>query len=92
LAVYGMTAALVRRQNFRLGRAAGVAAAGLVLLTGFGVVWSQAQTVTQTMLELAAGGVVLFAGLWWLEGLGPGLVQTRGPTMEVAGGAPGRND
>jgi hypothetical protein len=75
LAVFGMTAALVRRQNVLAGRIAAVLAGLLVALIAFGVVWTRGQTLTETMLELAAGGVVLFAGLWWLEGFGTGLIK-----------------
>jgi len=75
LAVFGMAAALLRRQSSRAGRLASLVAALLVLLIGFGVIWARKQTATETMLEFAAGGLVLFAGLWWLEGYGPGLLQ-----------------
>jgi hypothetical protein len=27
----------------------------------------------ETLVEFAAGAVIVFAGLWWLEGHGPGL-------------------
>jgi membrane protein DedA with SNARE-associated domain len=83
-AVFGMTAALLRRQNIRAGRLAGMVAFLLVLLIGFGVVWMQEQTFTETMLEFAAGGLVLFAGLWWLEGFGPGLIPTSDTARNAA--------
>jgi membrane-associated protein len=73
LAVLGMTAHVLARQGegwASLGRAIAVA---LILLAGFGVAWNRAQTLTEVLLEYAAGGVVLFAGVWWLEGFGPGL-------------------
>lgn len=75
LAVLGMAALLVCRQDRRLGRGAQALAALLTLLAGFSVIWTGAQTFTETMLEYAAASVVLFAGLWWLEGYGRGLME-----------------
>jgi hypothetical protein len=72
----------VTRQNRGLGRLITVLVAVLILGTGFGVVWTREQMLTEVLLEYAAGGLVLFAGLWWLEGYGPGLV---GPDGAVAG-------
>jgi membrane protein DedA with SNARE-associated domain len=76
--VLGMIANLVTRQNRVLGRWISVLAAVLILGTGFGVVWTREQMLTEVLLEYAAGGLVLFAGLWWLEGYGPGLVRGMG--------------
>jgi hypothetical protein len=56
-------------------------AAALVILVGFSVVWTQAQQFTETLLEFAAGALIVFAGLWWLEGHGPALISP--PTGEV---------
>jgi membrane-associated protein len=72
-AVYGMMAYLLRRQSRASGVGAGVAAVLLIAWAGFSVVWNGEQLLTETLLELAAGGLVVFAGAWWLEGLGPGL-------------------
>lgn len=82
LAVYGMAAALISRQYPAWGRGAAVLAVGLTLFAGFGVVWTIEQTFTETVLELAAGALVLYAGLWWLE-LGPGLGPMRANGMEA---------
>jgi membrane-associated protein len=79
LAVLGMSAYLLGRQWPEHSRWIKGLAAVLVLLAAFGVVWSGTQTFTETLLELAAGGLVLFAGLWWLEGFGRGLVEPAGP-------------
>jgi hypothetical protein len=87
-AVFAMTAALVRRQSRLYGRVAEGVAALLVILSGLGVIWSRTQTLTETMLEFAAGGLVLFAGLWWLEGYGPGLVQAANVTADGPREAP----
>jgi membrane-associated protein len=76
-AVLGMSAALLSRQNRVWGRVAIPLAAVLVLLVGFSVVWTREQLVTETLLEFAAGAVIVFAGLWWLEGYGPGLLPPR---------------
>jgi len=73
MAVYGMAAALVRLQNRKAGLFVGFMAMLLILLAGFSVVWLQEQEFTEALLEYAAGGVILFSGLWWLEGFGPGL-------------------
>jgi membrane protein DedA with SNARE-associated domain len=73
VAVDGTMAVLIARQNRFWGSVAAVAAVVLVLAGGFGVVWHQRQEFTEVLLEYAAGAVILFAGLWWIEGLWPGL-------------------
>jgi membrane-associated protein len=75
VAVFGTLGQLIRRQNASLGRTLQAVAVVLIVLAGFGVLWVGGQSLTETMLEYAAGAVVLFAGLWWLEGYGPGLVE-----------------
>jgi membrane protein DedA with SNARE-associated domain len=70
LAVYGMAAALVRRHDGRRSRVAAVVAAVLIVITGVAVVWTREQSLSETLLESAAGAIVLFGGIWWLEGLG----------------------
>jgi hypothetical protein len=84
LAVLGMTAHMLVRQGNARASILRVVAVVLILLTGFGVVWSRAQTLTEVLLEYAAGGVVLFAGIWWLEGFGPGLVRSPAPGLVMA--------
>jgi membrane-associated phospholipid phosphatase len=42
----------------------------LILLVGFSAVWTRLHTLSQVLLEYAAGGLILFGGLWWLEGHG----------------------
>jgi len=73
LAVYGMMHALLRLHKPWPRLLTGLSAIVLILLPGFGVVWSRSQAFTETILEYAAGGVILFVGIWWLEGFGPGL-------------------
>jgi membrane protein DedA with SNARE-associated domain len=68
LAAFGMAAYLLGRQNRLWGIVARSLAAALILVIGFCAVWIQVQTVTQVLLEYAAGGLILFGGLWWLEG------------------------
>jgi membrane-associated protein len=77
-AVIGMAVQVLARQDPRWGRAAQVLAALLILLAGFGVVWSNRQVLSEALVGYAAGGLILFAGLWWLEGYGPGLVSPPG--------------
>jgi hypothetical protein len=69
-AVYGMMAHILARQVPAWGRTVGVLAVALVLLVGFSVVWSQEQSLTEVLVEFVAGSLVLFIGLWWLEGYG----------------------
>jgi membrane-associated protein len=67
-AVFGMASHLLGRFT-RLGRnKARILAALFILLAGLSALWTQLQTLTQVLLEYAAGGLVLFGGLWWLEG------------------------
>jgi hypothetical protein len=73
-AVFGMSAIVLSRQSRPWGRVAVIVAAVLVLLVGFSVVWTETQQFTETLLEFAAGALIVFAGLWWLEGHGPGLL------------------
>jgi membrane protein DedA with SNARE-associated domain len=70
VAVYGMSAVLLRRVDTHAGRIGRVIAVVLIVLTAVGVVWSREQVLTETLLECAAGAVVLFAGIWKLEGYG----------------------
>jgi membrane protein DedA with SNARE-associated domain len=77
-AVLGTSAKLLARQNRLWGRVAVVLATLLILLVGFSVVWAQEQQFTETLLEFAAGAVIMFAGLWWLEGYGQGLLPHPG--------------
>jgi hypothetical protein len=67
VAVYGMTAHLLARQDRRWGRAATVVVAAVVFLTGLGMVWSGEQGLLEVLLESLAGGLVLVAGVWWLQ-------------------------
>lgn len=55
----------------------------VIVWIGFGVVWLREQLLTEVLLEYAAGGLILFAGLWWLEGYGPGPAGSRVPTQPV---------
>ena len=67
-----MMAQVLARQAPAWGRTVGVLAVALVLLVGFSVVWSQEQSLTEVLVEYVAGSLVLFIGLWWLEGYGLG--------------------
>jgi hypothetical protein len=77
-AVLGTSAKVLARQNRLWGRVAVVLATILILLVGFSVVWAQEQQFTETLLEFAAGAVIMFAGLWWLEGYGQGVLPHPG--------------
>lgn len=78
-AVFGMIAYLIHRHSRRVGRFWTGLAVVLIAASGFSVVWRQEQTLTETLLEFAAGGIVLFAGVWWLEGFGPGVIAPAQP-------------
>jgi thioredoxin reductase (NADPH) len=82
-AVLGMGAVLLTRQSRTWGRVALALAAVLVLLVGCCVILTQQQRFHETLLEFAAGAIIVFAGLWWLEGYGPGLFSPRGEQVSV---------
>jgi membrane protein DedA with SNARE-associated domain len=73
-AILGTAVAVLTRQNRLAGRIAFGVATALVLLISFGLIWLHQQRATEVILECAAGAVVLFAGLLWLERPRPGLV------------------
>jgi membrane-associated protein len=73
LAVFGSIAFLISRWNRSIGRWAIGVTAVLTLLTTGSIIWLSEQGLTEVLLELTAGGIILFAGIWWLEGYGPGL-------------------
>jgi membrane-associated protein len=87
-AVYGMLAHLVWRHNPRWKHWAGVGAILVILLVGFAGIWSHAQRLTEVLVEYVAGSLVLFLGLWWLEGYGlgprPGPTPAEPPAAEPA--------
>jgi membrane protein DedA with SNARE-associated domain len=78
-ALIGMTAWLIGRIYPQRDRLVKALALLLVLWIGFGIVWLREQYPTEVLLEIAAGGVVLFAGVWWLEGYGPGVAVPPSP-------------
>jgi membrane protein DedA with SNARE-associated domain len=82
-AVLGTSAKVLARQNRLWGRVAIILATVLVLMVGFSVVWTQEQQFTETLLEFAAGAVIVFAGQWWLEGYGAGLLPHAGEQAPV---------
>ena len=59
----------------------------VVAIIGFSVVWSHEQFLTEVLVELAAGGLVLFVGFYWLEGYG--LVPKPGPAVAPSLGKEG---
>jgi len=67
-AVFGTLAQLLSRRMPGWGTAAQALAAVVVLLIGFSVVWTRQQYLSQVFVEYLTGGLLLFAGLWWLEG------------------------
>src|SRR5262249_26890902 len=86
--------ALLGRQNRLVGRVALGVAMVLVFLMGFGLVWLREQRLSEVLLECAAGAVVLFAGVWWLEGPRLGVAEVRAADAPVPAtgprGPPGR--
>jgi membrane-associated protein len=83
IAVFGTVAYVVARWNRYAGRIAFSVATAVVLLATWSILWRAEQRFTEVLLEHTAGGIILFAGIWWLEGYGPGL-QPANP--DVAGG------
>jgi membrane-associated protein len=73
MAVYGMAAYLIGRQNRYLGHWAKAGAALVIVAVGLATVWSHEQRFVEVMLEYAGGGLALFAGIWWLEGFAGSL-------------------
>jgi hypothetical protein len=67
-AVHGMAAWLMGCVNPRWRQPCGAIGGILIALATVGVVWAREQALTEALLELAAGGVVLFALISWLEG------------------------
>ena len=65
-----MVAQLLPRCCPGWGTAIKTLAAGVILLVGFSVVWTEEQYLTEVFVEYLSGGLLLFAGLWWLEGFG----------------------
>ena len=80
-AVYGMMGHVLQRQ-FRSHSKTILAVVLLVIaIIGFSVVWSHEQFLTEVLVELVAGGLVLFVGFYWLEGYG--LAPKPGPPGQV---------
>jgi hypothetical protein len=82
LSVFGLCAYLVGRMESRYSRWAHVVAAVLFLLAGFGVLWNGLQTLSEVLLEYAAGGLVLFFAIWWMEGYSR---EAQSPRTDVRG-------
>ncbi len=76
-ALIGITVWLIGRTHPQRDWLVKSLAMAIILWIGFGVVWLREQLLTEVLLEYAAGGVLLFAGLWWLEGYGPGLAGSQ---------------
>jgi membrane-associated protein len=95
-AVFGMIASVIGHQYPSSRRIARGLAVYLILLTGFSVVWTKDQQLTEVFLEYAAAALILFAGIWWLEGYGPGLLlmpaspapPATGPGLAATSAAP----
>ena len=68
LAVFGTIAFVINRHNRRAGRIAYAIAALLILMPTWSILWRLEQRFTEVLLEHTAGGIILFAGIWWLEG------------------------
>jgi membrane protein DedA with SNARE-associated domain len=74
LAVFGMIAHVLAGPLHWRPLAAYAAALVPPLLAGAGVLWLREQTLTEIGLEFVSGALVLYAGVWWAEGYGLGLV------------------
>jgi membrane protein DedA with SNARE-associated domain len=88
-AIFGVAAQMTWRMRPDRAWTVRIAAAFAILLTGFSVVWTREQRMTEVFVEYVAGGLVLFMGLWWLErqGVGP-LPGATGVGVMVAGPRP----
>jgi membrane protein DedA with SNARE-associated domain len=81
-AAYGMMAYLLARLD-RSGRILfALTAVAIVSVISFSVVWSKEQRLTEVLIELVAGSLVLFVGFYWLEGVG--LAPRPGPPEQNA--------
>ncbi len=80
-AIYGIIASILGRRFPGRVIVLRTLALVLALLIGFSVVWTREQFLGDVLVEYATGGLVLYAGLWWLEayGVGPRPVPPRGP-------------
>ena len=68
MAVFGMSAYQLTRQEEKYRGAMHAAVAVIIFLTGFSVLWTGTQTVTELLLEYATGSIVLFVAIRRLEG------------------------
>jgi hypothetical protein len=80
-AAYGIMGHILQRQFKQFSRTIGALAILVIAIIGFSVVWSREQYLTEVFVELVAGGLVLFIGLYWLEGFG--LAPKPGPQEEM---------
>ena len=71
-AVFGVAAHLSRRLSLSWRLAISIASVAAILLTGFSVIWTEEQRLTEVAVEFVAGASVLFIALWRLEGHGAG--------------------
>jgi hypothetical protein len=76
--VFGTAAHVLARLVPGRRRLVAAAALFVILLIGFSVVCSREQTLTEVLVEYATGGLILYAGLWWLEGYGFAVGPARG--------------
>jgi hypothetical protein len=76
-AAYGMMAHLLQRVFPGRRRLIVLLALMIVTMISFSVVWSEEQFLTEVLIELVAGSLVLFVGFYWLEGYG--LAPQPGP-------------
>lgn len=83
-AVFGMAAQVTHRLAPRWWLPVGITAVSAIVLTGFSVVWTQEQRMTEVFVEYAAGALVLFIGLWQLEGYGL-LPRAASPARNAVG-------
>ncbi len=80
-AAYGMMGHLLQRILASRRRLIAVMALVIVGMICFSVVWSEEQYLTEVLIELVAGGLVLFVGFYWLEGYG--MAPKPGPQAQT---------
>ena len=82
LAVFGTIAFVINRHSRKAGRIAYAIAALSILAATWSILWRLEQRFTEVLLEHTAGGIILFAGIWWLEGYGPGMREEKVKSKE----------
>jgi membrane protein DedA with SNARE-associated domain len=79
-AVLGMALYLLGRSRTLGERVSVVATIFLIVWAAFSVIGTGRQTVTEALLEVAAGALVLVTAVWWLQGFAGGALKPQQPS------------